>query len=180
MKRSYLPPEGTDTREGWDRCLDTRPEDREAALRAATAGPYGDSRHFINGWLDAWETFGEASFEDIRARIVGDRVFATPVRAESPVSWKVWIHVERCDEENDTYESWGDPHEAGCFDDEDAAHDLAGWAGAIMRAGTDSPCDATVAALARLRSGEGNEVPDCECCEKCPHIGLRSCPKGVS
>ena len=46
---------------------------------------------------------------------------------EADMQYKVWIHVERVDEENDEYLDIGIPELAGEFDTEDEAFNLSTW-----------------------------------------------------
>lgn len=43
-----------------------------------------------------------------------------------PVKWKVWIHIEGLDKDDDTVEGdeYFEPHEAGCFKTAAKAEDL--------------------------------------------------------
>ena len=43
-----------------------------------------------------------------------------------PVKFKVWIHIERIDEENDSYEDEGLPESVGTFDTLEEAESLVG------------------------------------------------------
>ena len=74
MKRNFAPAEGTREREGWDKCLDLKPADRRKALKdvQSTADAPGQ-RDFYKGWMDAWDTFGDASWDDIKKRWSGGR-----------------------------------------------------------------------------------------------------------
>ncbi len=72
MRRNFAPAAGTTEREGWDKCLDLKPAARSRALKDVqrTADEPG-GREFYKGWMDAWDTFGNAPWDEIKARWSG-------------------------------------------------------------------------------------------------------------
>ena len=69
-KRAYAPAEGTDEREGWDKCLDLPPTERLKMVKKVTAqlSGGGGRGNWARGWMDAWDTFGDASWAEIKKR----------------------------------------------------------------------------------------------------------------
>lgn len=73
--RAFAPAQGSDARAGWDKCLDLRPEERERELKnIVKAMDEPGMREFASGWMDAWDTFGKATWDEIKKRMKGDRV----------------------------------------------------------------------------------------------------------
>jgi len=80
MRRSFAPAEGTDERGGWDQCLDLRPGERRAAVkRVLTHMDDPGNRDWSRGWMDAWDTFHDSSWERIR-RLTNERGMITDPR----------------------------------------------------------------------------------------------------
>lgn len=74
MKRNYAPTPGSEEREGWDKCLDTPPKQRKAALKGVVRSmDEPGRRRWAKGWMDAWDTFGMASFSEIKRRMKGGK-----------------------------------------------------------------------------------------------------------
>ena len=69
MKRLYAPPAGSSARHGWDKCLDLDPVARKQAL-ATVIHRLDDPGYkpWADGWLDAWDTFGMATHDEIARR----------------------------------------------------------------------------------------------------------------
>lgn len=67
-KRTYAPSEGTAERDGWDRCLGIPGGERSRYvddIMQSMDEPGG--RSFAKGWLDAYDTYGEMSWAEMRA-----------------------------------------------------------------------------------------------------------------
>lgn len=70
MKRSFVPAEGSKERDGWDKCLDMVPEARKRELKSILKSmDEPGMREYAKGWMDAWDTFGDASWKEIKRRM---------------------------------------------------------------------------------------------------------------
>lgn len=68
MKRNF-PPVKRDALEGWNQCLDLRPQQRKQALKEVVRDSLDPSkREWASGWMDAWDTFGMADWDEIKKR----------------------------------------------------------------------------------------------------------------
>lgn len=68
MKRSY-PPANASARKGWDTCLDLPPNRRKSELRRVVKMMDDPgNREWASGWMDAWETFGTSTWQEIKKR----------------------------------------------------------------------------------------------------------------
>jgi len=72
MKRNFPPPEGSAERDGWDKCMDLDPNQRQRALRDVTRNmDQPGQRAFGSGWLDCWETIGKTPWDRIPSKLKG-------------------------------------------------------------------------------------------------------------
>jgi len=74
MKRNFAPPEGSKEREGWDSCLDLKPDDRKKVLaKVVKEMDEPGRREWVKGWMDAWDTFKDASWDEIKRRMPSEK-----------------------------------------------------------------------------------------------------------
>lgn len=78
--KTFVPPAGTKTRDGWDKCLALSPEERKKAVAGAVrAMEEAGQREHAEGWMAAWQTFGESTPEEVKGRlggVKGDRILS--------------------------------------------------------------------------------------------------------
>lgn len=69
-KRIYPPAEGSDERQGWDKCLDIPGGERGQQLNSIMKMmDEPGMRAYTSGWMDAWDTYGEADYEEIEGGV---------------------------------------------------------------------------------------------------------------
>lgn len=67
--RIFPPAEGSPEREGWDKCISTPPNKRKEILPEIVKRLTGSESRFEKGWMDAWQTFGDDSWKEIKRRM---------------------------------------------------------------------------------------------------------------